>query len=391
MFLRICRTLVPRYRQEPSNVCGLESICSISILFFHSTRKSKPNVALSEYLINQHGFSPEVARKASSLKIFLTKPERTDSVLSYLKETGFSKTQIERIVYRYPRVLFSDIENLVKPKIKVFQELGFPRSDFVSVISADPWILGRSSDNQILPSLTVLKNVLGSLPLVSKVVKMCGNLLKYDLEKTLVPNIELLKNCAVDYEQIVNYVLNFPRFFLFSPENIKGFIKRVDEMGFDKSSRMYIVAIVVMSSMTEKKWELKLKVFKDLGFTDEDIRSAFRKMPQSFALSENKIREVADILLGLDDVDVPYIVNHIELLLGSVEKRLKPRLEVLAVLESKHLLKKKHALCTVLKASNDAFLKRYVDPYLAELADTSLVKNSFCDVKGVANSIKSTP
>ncbi|XP_019058888.1 PREDICTED: uncharacterized protein LOC109115980 [Tarenaya hassleriana] len=385
MFPRIYRTLIPRYRQKSSNVYGLESICSISILFFHSARQSKSNVALSEYLINQRGFSPEVARKASSLKIFLSKPECTDSVLSYLKETGFSKTQIERIVYRYPRVLFSDIESSVRPKIKVFQELGFPCSDFASVISADPWILARSSDKQILPSLTVLKKVLGSLPLVSKVVKMCGNLLKYDLEKTLVPNIELLKNCGVEYKQIVSYVLTFPRFFLFSPENINGFIKRVDEMGFDKSSRMYIVAIVVMSSMTERKWELKLKLFKDLGFTDEDIRFAFRKMPQSFAVSENKIREVTDILLGLDDVDVPYIVKHIDLLLGSVEKRLKPRLEVLAILESKHLLKKKHSLCTVLKASNEAFLKRYVEPHLAELADTAVVKNSFRDMKGMAN------
>ena len=53
-------------------------------------------------------------------------------------------------------------------------------------------------------------------------------------------------------------------------------------MGFNRKSNMFLAAIRMLSSMSEENWELKLKLLRRLGFSEEDIMSAFRT-PQVFA------------------------------------------------------------------------------------------------------------
>ncbi|PQM42822.1 uncharacterized protein Pyn_34948 [Prunus yedoensis var. nudiflora] len=141
---------------------------SISILFYSSSKpkrskfnfvskdrrsKSTPKVAVAEYLINQHQFSPEAALKASSSLAFLKNAAEADSVLSFLKESGFSKTQLEEVVKRIPRILRANLDTAIKPKIKIFQDSGFSDSDIADVISSDPWILQHSADNRLGPAI----------------------------------------------------------------------------------------------------------------------------------------------------------------------------------------------------------------------------------------------
>lgn len=61
------------------------------------------------------------------------------------------------------------------------------------------------------------------------------------------------------------------------------------------------------------------------------------------------------------------MVDHPDLLLYSVERRLKPRLEVLRILESKRILRIKPSLTTVCKITEKQFSEKYVLPYASEL------------------------
>ncbi|KAL6317440.1 hypothetical protein AAG906_030193 [Vitis piasezkii] len=334
MTLYICKSLISLYHKSSQHHLHKPHFsCSLSLLFFSSSgpQKKKPAIPVStaDYLIKRHQFSRETALTAASVITYLKKPEKSDSILAFLKESGFSQTHLEKTVKRVPRVLSANLDKTIKPKIKIFQDLGCTPTDIAYIISQDPWILNRSANNGLMPSIVALQSVMGSNSDVSKVLKICARFLKHDLGKTLKPNIEFMKSCGISTSQIKKVVFSFPRFLLHKPESIKDSVRRVDEMGCDRKSKMYLHAIRNLSSMTLENWELKLKLFRSLGFSENEIVTSFRKAPQVFALSERKIIEGTRFLLTVGNSDMSYLVNHAELLIFSIEKRLKPRFRVL--------------------------------------------------------------
>ncbi|TYJ50367.1 hypothetical protein E1A91_A01G201100v1 [Gossypium mustelinum] len=336
------------------------SCYSISSVFFSSspTQESRASLPLADHLVEKHSFSPELAVKTASSLTYVKDPRKCDTIISFLKESGFSKSHIEAVVKRKPNLLYS--------------RLGFPTHDVADIVAGDPWILTRSVDDRIAPSISDLKTVLGSNDDVLKLLKTSAWFLKSDLQKTMMPNIEFLRNCGICSSQIVSYVFSFPRFFLLKPESIKQFVERADALGFDRKSNMFLAAIRMLSSMSEENWELKLNLFRKLGFSEDDIMSTFRRTPQVFAVSERKIKQVTDFLLNRTNVGISFIISHPMVLICSLERRLKPRLLVIETLESKNLLRRKVSMTTIYKMPDKKFREKYVVPYLKELEEVSM-------------------
>ncbi|KAK8314050.1 hypothetical protein V6Z11_A12G133100 [Gossypium hirsutum] len=324
---------------------------------------------------SSHGIAsslPSITFPTSTRKLPSTDPRKCDTIISFLKESGFSKSHIEAVVKRKPNLLYSSLEKTIKPKFKIFQDLGFSTHDVADIVASDPWILTRSVDDRIAPSISDLKTVLGSNDDVVKLLKTSAWFLKSDLQKTMMPNIEFLRNCGICSSQIVSYVFSFPRFFLLKPESIKQFVERADALGFDRKSNMFLAAIRMLSSMSEENWELKLKLFRKLGFSEDDIMSTFRRTPQVFAVSERKIKQVTDFLLNRTNVGISFIISHPMVLICSLERRLKPRLLVIETLESKNSLRRKVSMTTIYKMPDKKFREKYVVPYLKELEEVSM-------------------
>ncbi|OMO89785.1 Mitochodrial transcription termination factor-related protein [Corchorus capsularis] len=343
----------------------------LSVAFFSSSTPA-PSIDFADHFIKEHKFSPEVALKAASYLNYLKKPDKCDEILSFFKKSGFSVSQIEEAVKRKPTLLSGSLDKTIKPKFKVFKELGFSPHDIADLVSTDPWFLTRSTDDRIKPSVSILKDLLGSNAGVVRLLKTTSWFLRSNLEKSMVPNIEFLVSCGIGLPQIVKYVFTFPRFFLHKPENIKHFVKRADEMGFNRKSNLFLAAIRTLSSMSEETWEHKLNLLWKLGFSEDDIGAAFRRAPQAFAVSERKIKEVTECLLSSKRIDMSFIIRHPEVFIYSVEQRLKPRLMVIEVLESKDLLWKEPRFSTLFKISAKQFQEKYVLPYLTELQKASV-------------------
>ncbi|XP_016681115.2 uncharacterized protein [Gossypium hirsutum] len=337
-----------------------------------ASANSRVDPGLTPFLVEKHSFSPELAVKTASSLTYVKDPRKCDTIISFLKESGFSKSHIEAVVKRKPNLLYSSLEKTIKPKFKIFQDLGFSTHDVADIVASDPWILTRSVDDRIAPSISDLKTVLGSNDDVVKLLKTSAWFLKSDLQKTMMPNIEFLRNCGICSSQIVLYVFSFPRFFLLKPESIKQFVERADALGFDRKSNMFLVAIRMLSSMSEENWELKLKLFRKLGFSEDDIMSTFRRTPQVFAVSERKIKQVTDFLLNRTNVGISFIISHPMVLICSLERRLKPRLLVIETLESKNSLRRKVSMTTIYKMPDKKFREKYVVPYLKELEEVSM-------------------
>ncbi|KAH7567776.1 hypothetical protein JRO89_XS07G0145300 [Xanthoceras sorbifolium] len=259
-----------------------------------------------------------------------------------IQQTGFSNTHIENLIQKALAFLSCKLDNTIKPKIKIFQDLGFSSSDIANLMSTNPWNFRRSAD-ALEQSVLVLKSILGSNAGVSKLLG------------------------------IVQHMFTFPRLFLHKPETMKDFVRRVDELGVDRKSKRFLIAIRTISSMTKENWELKLKFLRNLGFSEDDTLSVFRTRPQALSITERKIKEVIELLRTRENVDISFIVNNPSVLLCSIESSLKPRLVIFDQLKTKNLLRRKTSLSTIFKLSKTKFIQRYVVPYSAELGQVSFL------------------
>lgn len=109
----------------------------------------------------------------------------------------------------------------------------------------------------------------------------------------------------------------------------------------------------------------QIRAFPQVGFFD--IVLAFKRSPQAFATSERKIKEVSQVLLGNGRLNVSFIVSHPQVLHFNVGSRLKLRLQVMEILESKNLLMKKFSMSTICKMLDKKFLDKFVLPYSDEV------------------------
>ncbi|KAL0439955.1 UNVERIFIED_CONTAM: hypothetical protein Slati_2478500 [Sesamum latifolium] len=344
----------------------------VSLSHYFSTKRETQHVdipTVSEFLLHKHHFSPEAASQVASVLTRLKNTDKSDSVLSFLKESGFSGTQLEKIVKYKPEFLLANLEKVIKPKIKILQDFGFSADEIAQIVSKEPLVLHCSVKNRLIPSLSALKGVLGSKVDLAKVLKSSGWILVRDLQKTLIPNVEFLKSCGIPFEQIVRLIPTFPRFFLLKPKIMRKSVEKADQMGVDRSSGMFIYAARVVSSMSEETWDLKLKAFRDLGFSEDDRLRVFRTAPMVFSVSTKKLKKITEVLLETGKYDMSCIINTPTSLLYSVGKRYRPRLQVLEVLEKRNLIKNWPALGTVTLTSDQKFFEKFVAPYLDEVGE----------------------
>ncbi|KAI3465124.1 hypothetical protein Pfo_021787 [Paulownia fortunei] len=357
------------FLKNSSSLCKSSVSFSVSLRFHSTSRARQPliNSTVFNFLLHKHYFSPESAKQVASVLTRLRNPEKSDSLLSFLKESGFSNTQLEKIVKYSPYFISASLEKSIKPKIKVFQDLGLPANDIANIMANNPSILYRSANNSLIPSLSVLRGLLGSDAEVAKLVRKSGWFLIKDLEKTMVPNIEFLKSCFVSMEQIIRCMNSFPRFLLHKPEIIRKSADKAEEMGVKRGSKMFIHAVRIIGSMSDESWELKLQAFQSLGFSEDDILRAFSKSPPAFAVSVKKMKKVKEVLVSSGKYNMACIVSHPSSLICSIEKRYEPRLQVLGILESKNLITKWPSFTTMFNKSDKEFFEKFVSPYMDEV------------------------
>ncbi|KAL0392335.1 UNVERIFIED_CONTAM: hypothetical protein Sradi_2456300 [Sesamum radiatum] len=350
-------------------------LCKSRVFFSTSGGKQPPSIpTVSECLMQKYNFHPKAASRFASALTNLKTLKNSSLVLSFLKESGFSASQMEKILKSWPELLSVNLENIVKPKIKIFQEFGFSANDIVDIILKEPSVLHSSANKRFIPSLTVLRGLLGSTAEVAKFLKISGWYLKSDLDSSLLPNIKLLHNYGIPMKKINWLMRYFPRFILQNPKTMKKLVEKADRLGADRSSKMFIHAVLIVSSLSNKTLELKKKTFRDLGFSEDDILRVFRTQPHVFATSEEKIRKIKEVVLATGKYDLSCIVNNPTAVTRSIEKRYKPRFQVLEILEGKNLITNWPGFPTLFKMTDKNFFEKFVRPYSDEVGEVYVAK-----------------
>lgn len=339
-----------------------------SIHLFSTSRSETPIPSSEIYslLVDKHQFSPESASLASSRLPQFKTPETADSILSFLKANSFTAAQLETIVDYNPQILGLKVDD-IKSRLSLFQDLGLSSQEVAKIFTSNRMVLRTTLPNTAIPSLSILKSLMGSNDEVGRLLRKSVWFFASNLEKVLVPNVEMLKSCGMPMKLIRRSIHLRPRCFLIKPCVMRKSIDRAIEMGVSRDSVAFITAVEVFAWMSEEMWEVKMQFFRDMGFSDDDVLEMFRKQPLVLLVSTEKAKSVVELLLATKKYDISNFVNNPASLGYSIERRLGPRLHILGVLESRDLIQDWPGIAALCQYKNDKFFDRFVRPYVDEI------------------------
>ncbi|XP_058079878.1 transcription termination factor MTERF9, chloroplastic-like isoform X1 [Magnolia sinica] len=334
-----------------------------------------------QYLKNSCGFSPEKALTVSKMR--KRTPKSPDSVLTFFKSHGFSEAHIKSIINRILQLLFAIPKSSLSPKIQFFREKGLSESDIVGLIVSNPYILASSLERRIKPLFDFIRGFLGNDRFVIELLKR--SMFRFNLQR-LVSNVAVLKNCRVPNCHISRFLVKRPIALMMpNPCQFNDKVKMVTEMGFIPSTYMFVEAVYMTVSLSRSSWDMKFKVYRSLGWSDEEILLAFRKHPSCIMLSEEKIRKGIDFFVKELGWSTSYILSYPVLLSLSMETRVMPRYRFLQVLESKGLISNDtKKLAWSFNMSQKQFLEKYVMKHQAKVPEILNVYEAMIESKGLS-------
>ncbi|XP_038680229.1 uncharacterized protein LOC119981246 [Tripterygium wilfordii] len=146
-------------------------------------------------------------------------------------------------------------------------------------------------------------------------------------------------------------------------------VEYIKKLGVEPSTPIFVHALRAMLSMSETTRKKKFEVLKSLGWSEEQIVSAFKRTPFILACSEEKLRLVTDFCLNTMKLDLDTLISYPTFLTFGVDQRLRPRYNVIKVLQSKNLLRGKKKIEWLFILSEKIFRENYVLKHVDEVPE----------------------
>jgi len=260
-----------------------------------------------DYLVTSLGFSEEEAIATSSKVRTFKSPEKPASVIHFFKQSGLDQPQIKKIIYEAPKVLSCDLHKVVKPRVKVLQDLGLSGSDLAMAICANRVIWKRSLNCELMPMFQYLKTIVSDKT-VSKALTQSAFLTHPAARGNLPSIVALLQDYVFSNDKIEKLILEKPRLFITDPKRVHDVLVNVEnKLQIPRDSPRFFVGFHALISMTEKTIESKIESYKSFGFTEGDVWTLASKIPANLQISETKIRNGLSFyvkVLGFDANDM---------------------------------------------------------------------------------------
>ncbi|OVA04406.1 Mitochodrial transcription termination factor-related [Macleaya cordata] len=335
-----------------------------------------PRSFVVEYLINSCGLPPETAYSAADKLCYLSSTEKPDWVLSLLKNHGFTKTQIARLISNMPSILRLPPYIDLQPKLKYFFDMGVSRSEVADLIASNPVILDENLLNCIIPVFNFLKSYFNDNADILTIVKRWPEIFRYSLEYYVIPNIATFRDHGVPDCNIKKFLISTPRTLGMGCIRFSATVEVVKKLGIDPSSRTFLSAVRAIAPMSKSTWgdkwtiwEDKFNVFRELGWSENDILSMFKKNPGCMVGTEWKIRRGLEFFIEKYKWKPAEFLLHPWLLRLSLEKRIIPRCAVFEILKSKGIIGEELKVASALKVSEKDFMEKYVIKYQEQVPE----------------------
>ncbi|KAE8648637.1 transcription termination factor MTERF4, chloroplastic [Cucumis sativus] len=326
-----------------------------------------PSVSTIQFLTNSCALSSESpTSKGRKLQFDEKHIQQYEATIGFLKSHGFENSQIAKLVSRKPQILQCKVPNNLQPKFEFLQEIGFIGPLLPKLIASNPFILLRSLDSHLKPSFFFLKEILGSDEQVTVAISRSTRLLTFDFKGILKPNVDFLVSEGVPSRNIAKLFALQPLALMKKVDRMINAVKVVKEIGFEPKARMFVYAVLTRLSLSDSNWKKKIDILKSLGWSENEIFTAFKKYPLFIGCSEEKMRDVADFCLNTSKLDPGTLITYPVFFKSSVDKKLRPRYKVIEVLKVKNLLKNKKIASLFVKGERE-FVEKYVVKHLNEI------------------------
>lgn len=95
----------------------------------------------------------------------------------------------------------------------------------------------------------------------------------------IAPKVNLLKEHGLKETEIANLVKRGRSFLTRSTQSVQELMIKAKEFGFDPKSPMFGQALSALGGLRRCALEEKTELFRGLGWSDEEFRSAVKKAP----------------------------------------------------------------------------------------------------------------
>nr|XP_018674839.1 PREDICTED: uncharacterized protein LOC103969663 isoform X5 [Musa acuminata subsp. malaccensis] len=300
--------------------------------------------------------SKEAAKRA---KDGICEKELSSSSLSieFFKQSGWTDAQVVKLMQKHTRFLRANLETVLKPKIRSLQDMGFSDTEIVQLVSSCPGLLHF---RDIQPRINFWRSLLGSNERLIKACRRNMFLLTSSLAQKIEPNISLLRECGISEQNIAQMVVRLPSFLCHTEKCIKEAIKHVEELGVSRDCKTFPRALLTVVTLSRSRLDATFATLISYGWSQPDCVAAFRKHPSIWSLSKKTLCDKMTFLMKEAGCEMTYIICRPVLLTYSLEKRLRPRYEVLNFLDQNKLLDKGHDLLSVILLSEEKFRNKFL-------------------------------
>ncbi|CAL1385191.1 unnamed protein product [Linum trigynum] len=338
---------------------GAFSVARFSKLAGSSTSTSSP---LVDYLVSNFQFPETQALSIAARFHHRQSSQKAQGLFTFLRGLGFSQDHIRSTVCGAPQILFAGVDNNLKPKMELFQKLGFEGPGLGKFVSKNAGVLTSSLEKRLRPRVHFL---LGNFYQkdVLKAIEKCSLLIFKHPDSRLLSNVALLRSCDIVGSQLSMLLRMLPRVFLRKECQLRGIVSRTLDFGFSMKSRMFVHGLCTVSCYSKATIDRKFAVFEGFGFSREECIAMFRIAPAVVRCSDVKLTSGVDFFLNTMNLAKEAVVRSPGLLMYSMKERIIPRYRVLEIMESKGLLKKKPNFSTVVLYTSEQFLEKFVFMY----------------------------
>ncbi|CAL9772043.1 unnamed protein product [Musa acuminata subsp. burmannicoides] len=347
------------FRCLPSNKSTIHlSSHQLYSLFNFSTAKDQSSEHSSNFIVVDSLHSCELSseKAAKKAKYHTCHKNSSSLTIEFFKQSGWSDAQVMKLIQKSPRLLRTKVETVLKPRMRSLKDMGFSDTEIVQLVSSCPSVLIRD----IQPKINLWRSLLGSNERLLKASRRNMFLLTSSLGRKIEPNISLLRECGISDKRIAYMVVTKPTIMGRSNKYIKEAIKYVEELGVPCNCRMFPYALSIVTGMSRSRFDDTFATLMNFGLSRQDVIAVFRKHPTIWVLSKKNICDKMTFLMKEAGCELTYIVSHPVFLTCSLEKRLKPRYEILNFLEQNKLLDKVYGLLSLITLSEKKFRKKFL-------------------------------
>lgn len=313
--------------------------------------------------MKEFGFSPERALTYSKYLKF-DSPEKPLSVIAFFRNQQFTDSEISLIVNQWPLIFKRNVPDSSFPrKIEFFRNLGMSRSELVKILELQGDLLGGSLDRQIIPVVEFLRSFLGSDRAVMASILRFPRILRVNLQKTLLPNVGILREVGVPESHIAHLLKICSILIALDPECFRLTTEEVLGLGINPKTKNFILGLKVKRELSRSSWKEKIEFYTRWGWSEDQFLETIRRSPQIMSVSQDKSAKIMDLITKKMGRDVSLFMSRPILLSLSFEKRVVPRCAFYQALLSRGLVRPS-SLGMMLGSTQRLFLEKYVKQFV---------------------------